>query len=310
LQQDGLVKALLPYTIKVVVGAGLLAATLWWASAADLAATFARVDATALLAVVALVVQIALAGERWRLLVAAAGTPISVKSGLQIGFVASLSGQILPGGAGVEVARIGMGRLRGLSWSRLVSLAVLDRMLLMFALGATAAGGLAVILPPMRPLLVAGLLGCFVAGALCLWLAATGRLEIVMRSRLVAAARNVLSAGKARPSLFLWAAGIAMLSPVNLALAVWVLARSMQIDLPLLAAIAWIPLVLVASAVPVSLGGWGVREAAAVALLSQAGVPAPEALALSISFGVASLIAALPGAFMMPTNWRRASSSR
>ena len=57
----------------------------------------------------------------------------------------------------------------------------------------------------------------------------------------------------------------------------------------------------------ISLGGWGVREAAAVALLSQAGIPASEAAALSVGIGIAALIAALPGAFMLPMTWRTPS---
>lgn len=296
--------SLLPFVIKVGVGAALLAATLWWSSPADLGAVLLRLNATAASAVLVFAIQIALAGERWRLLMAAAGNAISVRSGLQIGFIASLTGQILPGGAGVEVARIGLGRLSGMSWSRLVSLALLDRMLLMSALAATAACGLFAVMPAMRPLLLAGLLGCLVAAVLGLWLMVTGRLAAVLPSRLGDVVHNALAA--AQPSLFVAAAAIALLTPINLALAAWILARSMQIELPLVEAVTWIPLVMAAAAVPVSLGGWGVREAAAVALLGQAGVPASEALALSISLGLAGLIAAMPGAFMLPTDWRRA----
>jgi glycosyltransferase 2 family protein len=297
---------LLPYTIKIAIGAVLLVATLWWASPGDLAATLGRLDATAILAVLVLGVQIALAGERWRLIVAAAGTSIGVRRGLQIGFIASLTGQILPGGAGVEVARIAMGRLQGLSWRRLVSLAVLDRVLIMVALAATAACGLFAVAPGMRPILLIGFVGSLTIAAVGAWLVLTGRLSIVTRSRLFDAARSVLSGERARPSHFVVAAGIALLTPLNLALVAWILAVSMQIDLSLLDAVTWIPLVLAAAALPVSLGGWGVREAAAVALLGQAGLPASEAVALSISLGVAGLIAASPGAFMLPTDWRRA----
>jgi hypothetical protein len=103
------------------------------------------------------------------------------------------------------------------------------------------------------------------------------------------------------------AAAFALLGPANLAVTAWLLAASMQIPLSIGAALTWIPLVLAAAAVPVSLGGWGVREAAAVALLGQAGIPASEAFALSVGLGLAALIAALPGAFMLPTGWRTPS---
>jgi hypothetical protein len=53
-----------------------------------------------------------------------------------------------------------------------------------------------------------------------------------------------------------------------------------------------------------------VREAAAVALLGQAGIPASEAVALSVGIGIAALIAALPGAFMVPISLRTPSPPR
>jgi len=58
---------------------------------------------------------------------------------------------------------------------------------------------------------------------------------------------------------------------------------------------AVVPLVLLAMLLPMSIGGWGVREGAAVALLPIAGVAAAEALAASVAFGIVALAVALPG---------------
>jgi uncharacterized membrane protein YbhN (UPF0104 family) len=58
---------------------------------------------------------------------------------------------------------------------------------------------------------------------------------------------------------------------------------------------AVVPLVLFAMLLPISIGGWGVREGAAVALLPIAGVAAAEALAASVAFGIVALAVALPG---------------
>jgi len=49
------------------------------------------------------------------------------------------------------------------------------------------------------------------------------------------------------------------------------------------------------SMIPISFGGWGVREGAMVVFFGLVGVPAADALAMSILFGLAALVAGLPG---------------
>jgi uncharacterized protein (TIRG00374 family) len=68
-----------------------------------------------------------------------------------------------------------------------------------------------------------------------------------------------------------------------------VLSYDLKIDLRVKDAVALIPLVMLASLVPISLAGWGVREVAAAVLLPMAGVPASDAVALSLVFGIAYL---------------------
>jgi glycosyltransferase 2 family protein len=58
--------------------------------------------------------------------------------------------------------------------------------------------------------------------------------------------------------------------------------------------------------IPVSIGGWGVRELAVTSLLGSHGVPLERALFFSVCFGLTLLIAALPGAIV----WAAYSPSR
>ena len=53
------------------------------------------------------------------------------------------------------------------------------------------------------------------------------------------------------------------------------------------------PAIALISALPISVGGWGVREGAMVAGLSIFSVPADTAIALSISYGLGGLLVAL-----------------
>ena len=47
--------------------------------------------------------------------------------------------------------------------------------------------------------------------------------------------------------------------------------------------------------IPLSIAGWGVREGAAVYLLTYVGIGMEDALALSILLGLVTLLVALPG---------------
>jgi len=75
--------------------------------------------------------------------------------------------------------------------------------------------------------------------------------------------------------------------------------------LPPLTALIVAPLALFATLIPISFAGWGVREGVVIALLASHGVGSPQALALSLCFGLGLLIISLPGALL----WRLRSTA-
>lgn len=92
------------------------------------------------------------------------------------------------------------------------------------------------------------------------------------------------------------AVGISLVNQSGIAACVWLLAGALGIDgvtLPL--ALALVPLANLAAAVPLVPGGWGVGELAFAWLFGQAGVPATEAVALSVVFRLSWLVVNLPG---------------
>ncbi len=92
--------------------------------------------------------------------------------------------------------------------------------------------------------------------------------------------------------LILASCGIIFLGFAGLA----VLAAGMGLEVEPLFFLAVMPAIAFVSALPISIGGWGVREGAMVAGLSMFSVPAESAVALSITFGLAGLfVAALLG---------------
>jgi uncharacterized membrane protein YbhN (UPF0104 family) len=60
-----------------------------------------------------------------------------------------------------------------------------------------------------------------------------------------------------------------------------------------------VPLMLTAMLIPVSAGGWGLREGAAAALWPLMGLPAAAGVAASIAFGLVIMAASLPGIVML-----------
>lgn len=73
-------------------------------------------------------------------------------------------------------------------------------------------------------------------------------------------------------------------------------ARGLHSAVPFLYLVLVVPIIMMVAQVPVSLNGWGVRESATVLLLGRIGVPAAEALSLSLVCAVIPLLSGLAGA--------------
>jgi len=76
---------------------------------------------------------------------------------------------------------------------------------------------------------------------------------------------------------------------------VWIIAMGLNINTGILDCFALVPLALVVAMIPISIGGWGLREGAFLSAFSLVGVMPGEAVTLSVTFGLSSIIANLPG---------------
>ena len=72
-------------------------------------------------------------------------------------------------------------------------------------------------------------------------------------------------------------------------------ASAVSASLPPIAWVTVVPLTLLAMALPISIGGWGVREAAAAVLWPLLGMKAEAGIATSVLYGLISLAGSLPG---------------
>lgn len=88
-----------------------------------------------------------------------------------------------------------------------------------------------------------------------------------------------------------------------------VAAHSIGISLPLSDSLKVIPAVLLMSAIPISVAGWGIREGAMVVALGIFGIAPAQALAISILLGLNGAIISLPGAMLWWSLQRHCISS-
>ena len=77
----------------------------------------------------------------------------------------------------------------------------------------------------------------------------------------------------------------------------YILVHTVAPDIPFLSILTVFPPALILGALPISLGGWGIREGAFVYLMGWVGMAEEPALAVSIATSFAALIAALPGLY-------------
>lgn len=241
--------------------------------------TFAHVAALPLAAAAAGVLLLgaytAVASYRWLAILRALGCPASWRTALRLSFVGAFFSQVLPATVGGDAVRIWEASREGIALDRAWRSVIYERVAFLLLTGIAAAAGVA------------------------LW---PGELPAALRWSLYALAGASLAAAGIAAALRTTAwqvAGIqaagTLVALALLAGATLVLAAGLDVRLRAIDCIALLPAVVLISALPISLAGWGVRELAMVTVFGYAGMPAAQALALSLCIGVLNAAAALPG---------------
>ena len=258
----------------------------------------------AALAAIMIMLQIPLVGLRWHNVLEAlggdGGRAMRVVM-IAITAIAAFFSQVLPAIAG-EGIRAWLLVRRGCDWRKAVSSVAIDRAVgvallvgLAFAIlqlpsGLAGLGGYRLpILIVYGTLLFIGVLGL----ALTPWLVPI--FERWRYSRWIAAlaadAHRVL-VGRKAPLIL----GLGCLVQLLTIAAVWSLGRAQGLMLPVADAAVLYTVMLGVALVPISVGGWGLRELAVISILGTHGIAPEQALLFSICFGLTLAFGALPGA--------------
>lgn len=292
--------------LKIAISLALIAIVVRAFDVRGVGSHFAKVDATTLLAAIAIALSIALLHTaRWIVVIrAGAGRQLGFKSALRLVLIGHFFNQALPSSVGGDAVRVWCAWRAGLGFAAAANTVIIDRAMTLVSLLLLTVAGLpwlfAIIADPvprwaLSSVIVAGLAGY------AAFLALTSLPQFLTRWRVVRAVLGL--AGLARkvsldPRYALPVIALSMVSFVGFAFIVFVLAEAMQLGVTVRDCVLLVPPVILVTVVPISIAGWGVREGAMVVAFAFIHVPPSAAFAVSVLFGLTLAVASLPGAVL------------
>lgn len=287
---------------KILISAVLLYFAL---RGVDLAAAASRLNQIApgwlILAVVVALLQISFGAVRWRIIAAHCDAPLGLPQALRYSLVGAFFNQALPSSIGGDAVRLWL-LARSAGWRAATYSVLVDRGVGLIALSVV----ILVALPWSRSLIpseagrTALLLldvAAFLGGATFLLL---GRLDLPWLRHWWPTRHLHAIARIAWRALFDRRSG-PILAPLSLSihllavLIAFCLARAIAAPLTFTQAFLLIPPVMLVTMLPVSIAGWGLREAAMVAAFGYAGLSEADGLLVSLLFGVTMVIVGVIG---------------
>lgn len=248
------------------------------------------------------------AAMRWRYTALCVGAALTVERSLKEFYLAGLLNQVLPGGIlgdalrawrhgkSAEHERGGMGRaIRAVVIERMANqMAIASAVLVSLTLWTAMPGAFARVRIWAPLVCAAGLVGAMLTAiALLARRHRGGRIE-----RFLLDSREALL----RPRTMVTQLGLGFLVIGSCVAMFYCSAQAVHAPLSFFHLFALVPCALFAMSIPISIGGWGLREASAVALWAMAGLPPENALASSVLYGILALLGALPGAFVLASD--------
>lgn len=291
--------------LKIAVSIGVL----WLLSVSyDVGDSFDRIAGLHLrslaLAGILFALMILLATLRWRLILIALGETIPFWSATAIVNIGLFFNQVLPSNLGGDAMRIWRLHRRGARLQHAVGSVMLDRVIALVALSLMVLATLPLAADFIGDVAILTVFWLFIAlvpaaVAVLLWLDRVLVLFVRILPRrafdalqeLSRDARAVLLNRRYCAAIL----GCALGNQILLVFIMMSLAHGLGIPAKFSEFVVLIPPVILATVIPLSFAGWGVREGVMVAMLGATGIVASDSIALSVSFGLVILVGALPG---------------
>lgn len=272
-------------------------------SADEFLAPLGKGEPALLLAALAIALfSFVLVALRWHMLAGWLGLALPARVAVRALFVGMFLGQLLPSGVGTDLVRGWQVAGHATQLRRVAASLLADRLVALFAAClilalSTAAAGHPPVVPSAGVFALAAL-GASAAALLVFVLACSGALGLGARAdplrRL--ARRAALEGVTPRAGPILRASGIALVVHSATVTIAVLSARAYGIDASPWLWLVVVPYSIIAAAIPVSVNGWGMREGTIIVLAGSMGVPAAQALLVSVTLGALNMLASLPGA--------------
>lgn len=250
------------------------------------------------------VLQTYILSWRWHRIVCFLGGTLEITSAIRLSFLGVFMNQVLPTSIGGDVFRVWGAHRHGVVSGIGFTSVVIDRVtgLLSLSLVVTIVG-LFVWSDLNDQLLRFAILGsCLTILGLIVFCLIMDRQRFEFLNHHIVRLMTDLAGGMRKlivnPFQFGEVLVVGAFAALTGFLAVFVLSKSIGFDVPFLISVVFVGIVTLVTALPISIGGWGVRETSMVALFGIVGVSNEKSLLLSVLYGVVMMLASLPGGFL------------
>ena len=253
---------------------------------------------------------------RWSTILSAMGNPVRLGILFPLVLVGLFFSLTLPSTIGGDAVRMWKLHRFGLPGAAAVVSVMIDRLVALLAilvLVLVSVPAMLALIPDRAArggvllLLAAGTVAFAGAMVLDRLPLAVSRFRLVRGlAQLSADLRRVLLAPRAAAPALLFS----LLNQGGIVGVVALLAHGRGISVGWLQCLVIVPLAILVTVLPISIAGWGVREGAFVAGFGFVGVPAADALALSVMFGLLNTLVGLPGGLVWLASGERRLGTR
>jgi uncharacterized membrane protein YbhN (UPF0104 family) len=252
-----------------------------------------------LLACCVLFIQFLLSAYRWNVTLSTLGAHLPWKMVFRINWTALFFNQALPASIGGDATRVWFLHRRGHPAMTTISSILIGHIGMITGLILISLLGLGILLQnptPLNPRLlflywfVPLLLLCTALGTLLLCL--FGHYFPKPIPTLAKHVKIMLS----QPKQFFVFSILSVLSCLLLIVQSYLLGLALHLPVTWMSFISLMPLVLLASVLPISIGGWGPREATTILLFGYVGISSSASFTLSILVAFCTIFVSLPGA--------------
>jgi uncharacterized membrane protein YbhN (UPF0104 family) len=252
-------------------------------------------------AALATLAQILIAAVRWQVILRALGIQIPSRTVVSVTFVGSFFNTFLLGNGSGDLARAVLAPPNSRGRSAVVHSVLFDRAVTFAGVGLAILPVTTLNIGPLArnlPVLISiGVVSLPFIGLL--WLEPVVALLVRWRQPFAGLAQDLVDSWqRLRRSWrhFLLSLAFAALSEVAISVVAYCLARAQNLDVSFVDFLALMPPVVLLGALPISIGGWGVRENVLVLTLAPLGIAAGSALLVGVQIGLLGAVLSLPGA--------------